>query len=76
MDICDEVVTLVEHLQENGKSLEEIYNFSKSLYEYVSILYDDGYSSEEKESTTEEEYDTIEETYEIQTDKEGFMSLK
>lgn len=74
MDNCDEIVNMVEHLQQNGKSIEEIYLFCKSLYEYITILYDPDYSSE-SEVSSEEEENTIKEKVKVKQDEEGFFSI-
>lgn len=67
-DTCDEIIDLVQDLMDNGKTLEELYYFTQSLYQYVSILYDD-----ESESESEDEY--VEESIEVKKDNEGFLSI-
>jgi len=65
-DTCDEIIDLVQDLMDNGKTLEELYFFTQSLYQYVSILYDD-------ESESEDE--CVEESIEVKKDSEGFLSI-
>ena len=64
---CDEIVVLVQELMDSGKTLEELYFFTQSLYQYVSIMYD------ESESDSDDEY--IEETIEVKKDSQGFLSI-
>lgn len=64
---CDEIVVLVQDLMNNGKTLEELYFFTQSLYQYVSIMYD------ESESDSDDEY--IEESIEVKKDSQGFLSI-
>tara|TARA_R110002012_G_scaffold146257_2_gene304549 strand:+ start:267 stop:476 length:210 start_codon:yes stop_codon:yes gene_type:complete len=64
---CDEIVILVQELMDSGKTLEELYFFTQSLYQYVSIMYD------ESESDSDDEY--IEETIEVKKDSQGFLSI-
>jgi len=69
----EEIIHLVEHLSQH-KTLKEVFEFTKSLYEYVSILYDCDYITEESES--EEESDTaVSEHIKVKKDKDGFYSL-
>lgn len=64
---CDEIVVLVQDLMNNGKTLEELYFFTQSLYQYVSIMYD------ESESDSDDEY--VEESIEVKKDSQGFLSI-
>jgi len=66
-DNCDEIIDLVQDLMDNGKTLEELYFFTQSLYEYVSILYN--------ESESESEDECVEESIEVKKDSEGFLSI-
>lgn len=68
-DNCDEIVVLVQDLMNNGKTLEELYFFTQSLYQYVSIMYDES----ESESDSDDEY--IEESIEVKKDSQGFLSI-
>lgn len=65
-DTCDEIIDLVQDLMDNGKTLEELYFFTQSLYQYVSILYDD---------ESESESECVEESIEVKKDNEGFLSI-
>ena len=66
-DTCDEIIDLVQDLMDNGKTLEELYFFTQSLYQYVSILYN--------ESESESEDECVEESIEVKKDNEGFLSI-
>ena len=74
----EEIVNIVEHLSQH-KTLKEVFKFTKSLYEYVSILYDCDYTTEESESDEEEDialsHNIAAEHYKIKKDKDGFYSL-
>ena len=50
------------------------YIFTKELYDYVSLLVDTDYLTEESESSEEEE-SSVKETIKIKKDKDGFYSL-
>ena len=65
-DTCDEIIDLVQELMDSGKTLEELYFFTQSLYQYVSILYDD---------ESESESECVEESIEVKKDNEGFLSI-
>lgn len=72
----EEIINIVEHLSEH-KTLKEVFYFTKSLYEYVSILYDSDYNTE---SESEEEdvalsHNIVAEHFKIKKDKDGFFSL-
>ena len=69
----EEIIHLVEHLSQH-KSIQELYEFTKELHEYVSLLVDADYSTEESESSEEEE-SSVKETIKIKKDKDGFYSL-
>ena len=74
----EEIINIVEHLSEH-KTLKEVFDFTKSLYEYVSILYDSDYNSEESESDEEDvalSHNIVAEHYKIKKDKDGFYSLE
>tara|TARA_R110001592_G_scaffold305071_1_gene577664 strand:+ start:1746 stop:1955 length:210 start_codon:yes stop_codon:yes gene_type:complete len=64
---CDEIVILVQDLMNNGKTLEELYFFTETLFDYVSLLYNDN------ESDSDDEY--IEESIEVKKDSQGFLSI-
>lgn len=66
-DNCDEIVVLVQDLMNNGKTLEELYFFTETLFDYVSLLY------HENESDSDDEY--IEESIEVKKDSQGFLSI-
>jgi len=66
-------MNLVEHLSQH-KSIQELYEFTKELHEYVSLLVDADYSTEESESS-EEESSSVKETIKIKKDDHGFYSL-
>ena len=66
-DNCDEIVILVQDLMNNGKTLEELYFFTETLFDYVSLLYNDN------ESDSDDEY--IEESIEVKKDSQGFLSI-
>lgn len=66
-DNCDEIVVLVQDLMNNGKTLEELYFFTETLFDYVSLLYNDN------ESDSDDEY--IEESIEVKKDSQGFLSI-
>tara|TARA_R110001592_G_scaffold239348_1_gene499263 strand:+ start:424 stop:666 length:243 start_codon:yes stop_codon:yes gene_type:complete len=74
----EELINIVEHLSQH-KTLKEVFKFTKSLYEYVSILYDCDYTTEESESDEEEDialsHNIAAEHYKIKKDKDGFYSL-
>ena len=78
----EELINIVEHLSQH-KTLKEVFDFTKSLYEYVSILYDSDYTTEEsesEESESEEEdvalsHNIAAEHFKIKKDKDGFFSL-
>lgn len=75
----EEIVNIVEHLSQH-KTIKEVFEFTKSLYEYVSILYDSDYTTEESESESEEEdvalsHNIAAEHFKIKKDKDGFFSL-
>ena len=74
----EEIINIVEHLSEH-KTLKEVFDFTKSLYEYVRILYDSDYTTEEEESDEEEDvalsHNIASEHYKIKKDKDGFYSL-
>lgn len=71
----EEIINLVEHLSQH-KSLKEIHDFTKALYEYVCILYDSDYVTEESESEEEELSDkTVAEHHSVKKDKNGFYYL-
>lgn len=71
--MSEEIIHLVEHLSQH-KSLDELYQFTKELYDYVSLLVDTDYLTEESESSEEEE-SSVKETIKIKKDKDGFYSL-
>lgn len=76
----EEIINIVEHLSQH-KTLKEVFDFTKSLYEYVSILYDSDYNTEESEESESEEEDValshniVAEHFKIKKDKDGFYSL-
>ena len=71
--MSEEIIHLVEHLSQH-KSLQELYKFTKELYDYVSLLVDADYSTEESQSSEEEET-SVKETIKIKKDDHGFYSL-
>ena len=71
--MSEEIIHLVEHLSQH-KSIQELYEFTKELYEYVSLLVDTDYSTEESQSSEEEET-SVKETIKIKRDDDGFYSL-
>jgi uncharacterized protein YaaR (DUF327 family) len=71
--MSEEIIHLVEHLSQH-KSIQELYEFTKELYEYVSLLVDTDYSTEESQSSEEEET-SVKETIKIKKDNDGFYSL-
>jgi len=71
--MSEEIIHLVEHLSQH-KSIQELYEFTKELYEYVSLLVDTDYSTEESQSSEEEET-SVKETIKIKKDDDGFYSL-
>ena len=72
--MSEEIIHLVEHLSQH-KSIQELYEFTKELYEYVSLLVDTDYSNEESQSSEEEEETLVKETIKIKKDDHGFYSL-
>ena len=72
--MSEEIIHLVEHLSQH-KSIQELYEFTKELYEYVSLLVDTDYSTEESQSSEEEEETSVKETIKIKKDDDGFYSL-
>ena len=71
--MSEEIIHLVEHLSQH-KSLQEVYEFTKELHEYVSLLVDTDYSTEESESSEEEE-SSVKEKIKIKKDEHGYYSL-
>ncbi len=71
--MSEEIIHLVEHLSQH-KSIQELYEFTKELYDYVSLLVDTDYSTEESQSSEEEET-SVKETIKIKKDDHGFYSL-
>jgi uncharacterized protein YaaR (DUF327 family) len=71
--MSEEIIHLVEHLSQH-KSIQELYEFTKELYEYVSLLVNTDYSTEESQSSEEEET-LVKETIKIKKDDHGFYSL-
>ena len=71
--MSEEIIHLVEHLSQH-KSIQELYEFTKELYGYVSLLVDTDYSTEESQSSEEEET-SVKETIKIKKDDDGFYSL-
>lgn len=71
--MSEEIIHLVEHLSQH-KSIQELYEFTKELYDYVSLLVDNDYSTEESQSSEEEET-LVKETIKIKKDDHGFYCL-
>jgi len=71
--MSEEIIHLVEHLSQH-KSIQELYEFTKELYDYVSLLVDTDYSTEESQSSEEEET-SVKETIKIKKDDHGFYCL-
>lgn len=72
--MSEEIIHLVEHLSQH-KSIQDLYQFTKELYDYVSLLVDCDYSSEESQSSDEEEETLVKETIKIKKDDHGFYCL-
>lgn len=74
----EEIINIVEHLSQH-KTIKEVFEFTKSLYEYVSILHDSDYTTEESEESEEEDialsHNIVAEHFKIKKDKDGFFSL-
>jgi len=71
--MSEEIIHLVEHLSQH-KSIQDLYQFTKELYEYVSLLVDSDYLTEESQSSEEEET-LVKETIKIKKDDHGFYCL-
>ena len=69
----DNIIMFVEE-HFNNKIDKDTFTFVKELYDYVSLLVDTDYLTEESESSEEEE-SSVKETIKIKKDKDGFYSL-